>query len=575
MRLRLPLLALPLLLGACESPRAGEPIGDVAEALVVCPGPDTLPGIDVSVYQGNIDWNQVKASGIVFAIARVSDGTYLDTKFDQNWAGMKAAGVIRGAYQFFEPGGDPSAQADILINKMGPLGTGDLPPTLDVEATGGQSAATITANIHIWMDKVQAATGRVPLIYTGKYFWNDNVGSGDFAGNPLWLAAYVSPCPSTPDAWGGWAMWQYNDNGSIPGIGALTDVDMFNGTKAQLDALASPPNKAPIGYIDSADCTSIAGWAQDQDTPDQPIDVHLYFDGNPGDPAAKAFAVHADQHRDDLCAAIGSCNHGYSAAPPRSLLDGQPHTVNPFGIDSMGGNNPPLSGGPKTFQCEPPAPPVDALHGVKRWIPSPAVFDAWRFDWFRDLAHEPDALVASFPDGPSEPDAPVVVQADDGTPEVWVIDTGVRRHILDPASLAAWRLDGPGVIAVQPAATVYQYPKGADFPAIPFVFSSPSDPKVYILDVPLKPPSPSTSGAGGSGGAGSEATGSTGSDGPGSAQAGSGGGDASDPGQSSGCAMAPGTTGGGAAGLGLIVLALATRRRRGRADYATSGRWPT
>jgi MYXO-CTERM domain-containing protein len=203
------------------------------------------------------------------------------------------------------------------------------------------------------------------------------------------------------------------------------------------------------------------------------------------------------------------------------------------------------------------------------------VFDAWRFDWFRDLAHEPDALVASFPDGPSEPDAPVVVQADDGTPEVWVIDTGVRRHILDPASLAAWRLDGPGVIAVQPAATVYQYPKGADFPAIPFVFSSPSDPKVYILDVPLKPPSPSTSGAGGSGGAGSEATGSTGSDGPGSAQAGSGGGDASDPGQSSGCAMAPGTTGGGAAGLGLIVLALATRRRRGRADYATSGRWPT
>jgi GH25 family lysozyme M1 (1,4-beta-N-acetylmuramidase) len=566
MRALLPLLALPLALGACQNPRAGENVGEAREALVVCPGPVTLPGIDVSVYQGNIDWNQVKASGIVFAIARVDDGTYLDTKFDQNWAGMKAAGLIRGAYQFFEPGEDPNVLADIMINKMGPLGAGDLPPTLDMEVTGGQSAATITAHVHTWMDKVQAATGRVPIIYTGKYFWNDNVGSGDFAGNPLWLAAYVSPCPSTPDAWGGWSMWQYNDNGAIPGIAGNVDVDMFNGTIEQLNALASPPNKAPIGYLDSADCSSIAGWAQDQDTPDQPIDVHLYFDGNPGDPKALAFAVHADQHRDDLCQAIGSCNHGYLAAPPKSLLDGQPHTVNPFGIDSMGGNNPPLSGGPKTFQCAPPTPPVDALHGVKRWIASPAVFDAWRFDWFRDLAHEPDALVASFPDGPNEPDAPVVVQADDGTPEVWVIDTGVRRHVIDPASLAAWRLDGPGAIVPMPAAQVYGYPKGADLPAAPFVFSSPSDPKVYLLDVPLQPPSMGSGGSSGVGG-GSAGTGDTsGSDSTGSVQEGSGvgGGAASTPDASASCATAPGSTGGSAAGLGfaLVGMAIAALRRR-------------
>jgi MYXO-CTERM domain-containing protein len=543
------------------APRAGdEPVGEASDAIVVCPGPTTLPGIDVSVYQGNIDWNQVKASGIAFAVARVSDGFYMDTKFDQNWAGMKAAGLIRGAYQFFEPGDDPSALADIMISKMGPLGVGDLPPTLDVEVTGGQSPATINANIHVWVDKVQAATGRVPIIYVGKYFWNDNIGTADFAGNPLWIAAYVSPCPSTPDAWNSWSIWQYNDNGSIPGIPALVDVDMFNGTMDQLDALASPPNQAPVGWLDAADCNAVSGWAQDPDAPDQSIDVHLYFDGNPGDPNAKAFAVHADQHRDDLCAAIGSCNHGYSAAPPRSLLDGQPHTVNAFGIDSMGGNNPALSGGPKTFQCDPPAPPVDALHGIKRWIPSPAVFDAWRFDWLRDLAHEPDALVASFPDGPNEPDAPVVVQADDGTPEVWVIDSGLRRHVIDPASLAAWRFDGPGVVVVTPAAQVYESPKGADFPAAPFVFASPSDPKVYILDVPLQPPTEGTGGAGGaSNGAG---TGSTGSGLTGSGSGGSGGG-AHDAGQASGCAAAPGSAGGWQALLALAGLAL-TRRRRAR-----------
>jgi GH25 family lysozyme M1 (1,4-beta-N-acetylmuramidase) len=553
------LFALPLAAAACAPSGADEPVDEAQEAVVVCPGPSTLPGIDVSEFQGNIDWNQVKASGIVFAIARVDDGFYMDKKFDQNWAGMKAAGLIRGAYQFFEPGDDPNALADIMIQKMGPLGPGDLPPTLDVEVTDGQPPSVINDHIHIWMDKVQAATGRVPIIYTGKYFWNDNVGSGDFADHPLWLAAYVQPnCPSTPNAWGGWTMWQYNDNGSIPGIAGNVDVDMFNGTMEQLQALASPPNKAPQGWLDVAACDHIGGWAQDPDAPDQPLDVHLYFDSSPGDPNAQAFAVHADIHRDDLCQAIGSCNHGFSVPPPRALLDGKPHTVRAFGIDTAGGNNPLLSGSPQTFQCDPPAPPVDALHGIKRWIPSPDVFAAWRFDWFRDLAHEPDALVASFPDGPDVPAAPQVVQADDGTPEVWVIDSGVRRHVINPDSLSAWRFDGPGTVVITPAAQVYQYPKGTDLPATPFVFASPSDPKVYILDVPLQPES---AGSGGSGGAGGSAT--TGSGGDTGGQGGNGSaGDPPDGSTSSGCATAPGSTSNGMPAIALAVLALAAARKR-------------
>jgi len=263
------------------------------------------------------------------------------------------------------------------------------------------------------------------------------------------------------------------------------------------------PNLAPRGWLDAASCDDISGWSQDQDTPDQSIAVHLYFDGGPGDPGAQAFAVLADGHRDDLCQAIGSCNHGFHAATPRSLLDGQPHAVQAFGIDSAGGYNPILAGSPLTFQCDPPMPPVDAKHGIKRWISSPAVFDAWHFDWFRDVARESDAVSASFPDGPNAPDAPVVVQADDGKPEVWVIDSGVRRHVIDPTSLAAWHFDGPGVVTVKPAAEVYKYPAGVDFPATPFVFGSPSDPKVYLLDVPFEPAPPGTGGTGGGGGSNS------------------------------------------------------------------------
>src|SRR3954454_15017513 len=137
-----------LLLAGCI-PADDEPIEETSEELVVCPGPNLVYGVDVSYYQGTINWTKVAAAKD-FAIARVSDGSYLDTKFDQNWAGMKAAGIIRGAYQYFEPAQDATAQANIMIQKMVGFGPGDLPPMLDVEATGGQSPATITAKIHTW-----------------------------------------------------------------------------------------------------------------------------------------------------------------------------------------------------------------------------------------------------------------------------------------------------------------------------------------------------------------------------------------------------------------------------------------
>jgi lysozyme len=227
-----------LLLAGCIPADDAEHIEETREEIVVCPGPNLVYGVDVSYYQGNINWGQVKTAKD-FAIARVSDGTYLDTKFDQNWTGMKAAGIIRGAYQFFEPGQDATAQANIMIQKMVGFGPGDLPPMLDMEVTGGQSAATITARIHTWVDKIKAATGRTPLIYTGKYFWDPSVQTTDFASFPLVIAAYVKPnCPNTPNAWNKWTMWQYNSTGSVPGISGNVDSDEFNGTLEDLKKLA-------------------------------------------------------------------------------------------------------------------------------------------------------------------------------------------------------------------------------------------------------------------------------------------------------------------------------------------------
>jgi lysozyme len=238
-----------LLLAGCIPADEEEHIDETSEELVVCPGPSLVYGVDVSYYQGTINWAQVKTAKD-FAIARVSDGSYLDTKFDQNWAGMKAAGIIRGAYQFFEPGQDPTTQANIMIQKMVGFGPGDLPPMLDMEVTGGQSPATITAKIHTWVNKIKAATGRTPLIYTGKYFWEPNVQTNDFASFPLVIAAYVKPnCPNTPSPWTKWAMWQYSSSGSVPGISGNVDMDEFNGTMADLKKLAGMDSDWGAQYV--------------------------------------------------------------------------------------------------------------------------------------------------------------------------------------------------------------------------------------------------------------------------------------------------------------------------------------
>ena len=239
--------ALVLSLAACgagklEAGTAGSNLdaqtGDITGGK--CPGGNTVQGIDVSEFQGGINWGAVKASGMQFAIARVGDGSYQDPTFAGNWSAMKSAGLIRGAYQFFEPGEDATAQANDVINKVGRLGVGDLPVMLDMEVTGGQSAATITAKIHTWVDAITAGTGKRPFIYTGAYFWDDNVKSGDFSSLALDVAWYGTNCPGVPNAWAGsgWTFHQFTSTGRVSGIGGNVDVDLFNGSLAQLQAFA-------------------------------------------------------------------------------------------------------------------------------------------------------------------------------------------------------------------------------------------------------------------------------------------------------------------------------------------------
>jgi len=206
----------------------------------VCAPGETVFGIDVSYYQGNIDWNAVAADGVKFAIVRVSHSLqFFDPEFEDNLAGARAAGIHTGVYQYFEPDEDPVAQADLLLEALGPLQPGDLPPMIDVESTAGLGPAAITNAIHAWIDRVESQLGVKPLVYSGYYFWNDNVGSADFGAYPLMLPWYGVECPGgVPTGWDMWTIHQYCDCGGVAGISGNVDVDRFNGSLTDLEALS-------------------------------------------------------------------------------------------------------------------------------------------------------------------------------------------------------------------------------------------------------------------------------------------------------------------------------------------------
>lgn len=243
-------ILLPLVVASATSLAPDRPYGNVMgdglriatqpqEGAVCAPG-ETLFGIDVSYYQDTIDWNAVAADGVQFAIVRVSHSTqFFDPQFEANLAGARAAGIHTGVYQYFEPADDPIAQADLLLDALGPLLPGDLPPMIDVESTGGLGPSAINDAIHAWIDRVEGQLGVKPIIYSGYYFWNDNIGSSDFGAYPLVIPWYGVDCPGgVPTGWDMWTFHQYCDCGSVAGISGNVDVDRFNGGLADLQALA-------------------------------------------------------------------------------------------------------------------------------------------------------------------------------------------------------------------------------------------------------------------------------------------------------------------------------------------------
>jgi|GEM_PF-1364006 len=193
-------------------------------------------GIDVSHYQGMIDWKQAKLAGVSFAYVKASEGVkFIDPCFARNWLNSKEAGVVRGAYHFFRANLDPIAQAKNFVATVKPLRNSfDLPPALDIEYgpdMNSVDAIELMARIKQWLEYVEHRLGVTPVIYTSQTFWEDYIGHNPvFAKYPLWLAAALQH-PGPPSSWQDWTFWQFSPRGKVPGIMTAVDLSYFGGDK--------------------------------------------------------------------------------------------------------------------------------------------------------------------------------------------------------------------------------------------------------------------------------------------------------------------------------------------------------
>ena len=207
-------------------------------------------GVDVSRFQGGIDWPSVSASGIGFAIVQASRGSGADCTvkpgqcgpdpyFAANRLAAEAAGIRVGAYhRAFASGAtaadarvDALAEANIFIAEVGSLQHGELIPVLDAESPfTGMTSASLRTWIRVFVKRVTKKLGRKPMIYTNASSWSATGNTAEFAKAkyPLWVAEWGVSRPTVPaNNWGhrGYWVWQYTSSGSVPGISGRVDMD--------------------------------------------------------------------------------------------------------------------------------------------------------------------------------------------------------------------------------------------------------------------------------------------------------------------------------------------------------------
>lgn len=196
-------------------------------------------GIDVSWYQGQINWKKIAEMedddvNIHFTFIKATEGILLaDRKFQRNWDESKKAGIIRGAYHYFKPNKSGYWQARFFLQTVN-FKEGDMLPVLDIEERGKETRAEFQANLKKFLNEVEKEVGVKPIIYSGYKFYEDNL-AGDFNAYPIWIAHYYRSKLKPLSGQGKWNFWQHSDKARVNGIQHRVDMNVFNGNLSELE----------------------------------------------------------------------------------------------------------------------------------------------------------------------------------------------------------------------------------------------------------------------------------------------------------------------------------------------------
>nr|WP_294783255.1 glycoside hydrolase family 25 protein [uncultured Flavobacterium sp.] len=192
-------------------------------------------GIDVSEFQGKVDWEEVEILDekypVQFVFIRATAGNdRVDRQFKRNWEGAKENKIMRGAYHYYRPNENSIEQADLFIKTV-KLQKGDLPPVLDIEKLPkNQSIDSLKKGLKRWLTKVEKHYQVRPIIYSGERYYSDFL-KEEFSEYLFWIANYNFYREKIEDDW---LFWQFTEKASLPGIKNRVDVNIYNGDLEQL-----------------------------------------------------------------------------------------------------------------------------------------------------------------------------------------------------------------------------------------------------------------------------------------------------------------------------------------------------
>lgn len=199
-----------------------------------------IHGIDISHYQGTIDWDELKNAQIGgcplrFIIIKSTEGSSsLDENFNDNFYQAREYGFVRGAYHFWSNKSSAREQAYYFLKQV-KLEDGDLPPVLDIEhVPANVKIDDFQRDVLTWMHIVEDRYHVKPILYTYYTFKEKYLSAPVFDDYPYWIAHYYVPRVTYK---GAWKFWQHTDAGRLPGIKGYVDFDIYNGSFYDLKKL--------------------------------------------------------------------------------------------------------------------------------------------------------------------------------------------------------------------------------------------------------------------------------------------------------------------------------------------------